>query len=157
MEIKSRAGVAAKPWPALSGHSPMWHRAHPSPAWPQELGNGRDWASSSSIGHTGLTQPGHNQRTLVFRGAHWFLGKHTGFQGSTAAAAAFSDNICSSTLESWNCFCWKRLLRSLKITKFIKPPVQSPAASKPKTSQAVQGQLSSTQGAMKQQLRDAKA
>lgn len=131
MEIKSRARAVAKPWPALgdaSGHSPCGHRAHPcpSPAWP--------WVTEhppSSSRHTEPASQEHNQSTL-------FLGE----QGSTTA---FSDNMCSSSLESWLFLVGRLLrLRYFKIIWFIKPALQSPAASKPKTSKSMQGQLSSS-------------
>lgn len=155
MEIKYKARVAAKPWPAqsdASGHSPCGHHAHPARAQhgPEELGNGSSWASSlqhwthrALPGPFGLCRAGGTTR------AHYFW-------GGRAAATAFSDSRSSSSSESSNCLSWKRLLRlrSFKITKFIKPALQRPPASEPSP---WAGSSAATQGAAKQQLRDAKA
>lgn len=74
--------------------------------------------------------------------------------GSRAAATA-SPDICSSSLEPWSCFHWKRLLNSFKITKFINQLCKAQQLLKSRPASPCKG--NEAQGAKKQQLRDAKA
>lgn len=80
MEIKYKARVAAKPWPAqsdASGHSPCGHHAHPTWAQhgPEELGNGSNWASSlQHWTHRALPGPFGLCRARGTTRAHKFLG-----------------------------------------------------------------------------------